>query len=146
MDRPDYEQIRDRLSRTGDPDLLKVVRVFDVVFRSDRLRPRDETLASEQALIDAVRAGFPTPFARKFVGWLDADEEYAAALSRWSDSSLSKEKRDRALSAVSRHFRDAFLEMWTCWLQIVRFLPFILISALRRLSDDALQEHAAKEL
>ena len=53
---------------------------------------------------------------------------------------------DRARSAVSRHFRDAFLEMWTCWLQIVRFLPFILISAMKRLDDDVLRQHAAKEV
>ena len=138
MDRPDYERVRERLSQAGDAELLKIVRICDAVFRSDRLCPRDETLASEGALIDTVRASFPTPFARKFVGWLDADEEYATALARWVDPALAEDRRDRARSAVSRHFRDAFLEMWTCWLQIVRFLPFILLSALKRLSDDVL--------
>ena len=45
---------------------------------------------------------------------------------------------------MSRHFRDSFLEMWTCWLQIVRFLPFILISALKRLDDETLKQQAAR--
>src|SRR5581483_8962520 len=43
-------------------------------------------------------------------------------------------------------FRDSFLEMWTCWLQIVHFLPFILMASLRRLDDAALRQHAAREL
>lgn len=146
MDRPDYGQIRERLSASGDAELLKCVRILDAVFRSGRLKPQDETLDRKADLIAAVQVDFPTPFARRFLNWLDAEAEYEQALSRWQAEASAETPSDRVISAVSRHFRDSFLEMWTCWLQIVRFLPFILISALKRLDDETLKQHAAKEL
>ena len=146
MNRPDFDSIRALLIGTEDSEVIRVVRLLDAVFRSPRYRPRDDTPSQERDLIATVRAVFPTPFARKFVGWVDAEAEYREALDRWEDRSLDAERRDRATLATSRRFRDAFLEMWTCWLQIVHFLPFILIAALRRLDDTALKEHAAKEL
>ena len=146
MDRPNYDQIRERLSAAGDAELLRCVRILDAVFRSPRLKPLAETVDGKQRLIEGVTADFPTPFSRKFIGWLDAEAEYEQAFARWQADAGTGQLGDRAISAVSRHFRDSFLEMWTCWLQIVRFLPFILISALKRLDDETLKQHAAKEL
>ena len=47
---------------------------------------------------------------------------------------------------LARRFRDAFLEMWGCWRQIVHFLPFVLMAALRRVDDALLEQHAARQL
>ena len=146
MNRPDFESIRAALLATEDAEVSRVVRILDAVFRSPRYRPSEDTPSKERDLIAAVRAVFPTPFARKFAGWVDAQAEYREALGRWADPTLTEEARDRATLATSRRFRDAFLEMWTCWLQIVHFLPFILMASLRRLDDAALKQHAAKEL
>src|SRR5258708_9962768 len=125
MNRPDFDSIRALLLRTEDTEVNRVVRLLDAVFRSSRYRPRDDTPSQERDLIATVRAVFLTPFARKFVGWVDAEAEYREALDRWEDRSLDDERRDRAALATSRRFRDAFLDMWTCWLHIVHFLPFI---------------------
>jgi len=146
MQRPDFEAIRAKLLATEDAEVARVVRLMEAVFRSPRYRPAEDTPERERDLIAAVRAAFPTPFARKFAGWVDAEAEYAEALARAADPALDGEHRERAALAASRRFRDSFLEMWTCWLQIVHFLPFILMASLRRLDDAALRQHAAREL
>ena len=146
MDRPDYEHARKALLATEDVEITGLVRVLDAVFRSEKWRPLATTLSNEAELLATVRRQFPSSFARKFEGWIDAETEFQEALTRAGDPGLSEAARDRAEQAASRRFRDAFLEMWACWLQIVHFMPFILIAALRRLDDETLKQSAAKEL
>jgi hypothetical protein len=146
MDCPDYEQTRKLLLSTGDAEVAGLIRVLDAVFRSDKWRPLATSLSDERDLLAGVALHFPTPFARKVAGWVDAEAEFQEALGRAGDPTASDSLRDRAEQASSRRFRDAFLEMWSCWLQIVHFMPFILMAALRRLDDEVLKQSAAKEL
>ena len=146
MNTSPFEQLRAQLVDADDTEVARLLRLFDAVFRSSQSRPRDDTIGSERDLVAAVRAVFPTPFARKFIGWIDADTEYREALVRATDATLDAEQRDRAELAASRRFHEAFSAIWTCWRQIVHFLPFILMASLRRLDDDVLKNHAAREL
>ena len=140
---PDYEQIRASLLSIDDTEVNAAVRVLDTVFRAARYRPLAATLATVPALVEAVTQYFPTPFARKFGGWRDAHQDFTQALDSAADG---QDGPQTVPPAIARRFRESFLEMWACWRQIVHFVPFMLMAALRRIDDDLLQQHAAREL
>ena len=146
MDLPDFERIRRLLLELDDTEVTKLVRVLDVVFRSGKFRPLPDTLQRRDALVAAVQASFPTPFARKFEGWIDLDGELQDTLDQLLTLAPEARQRDRMEQRARLRFRNSLLEIETCWRQIVHFLPFILMATLRRLDDDALQRYAGPEL
>jgi len=144
MKTPDFEGTRGILLGTGDSEVQRLVRVLDPVFRRDRFRPADATPGCERDLVAAVNVVFPAPFARRFADWVALDGEFAAALGAWSAAAdADREERERWLRL---RFRPALLQIEACWKQIVHFLPFILIAALRRLDDEMLRRDALDQL
>ena len=163
---PDYEPIRALLLSFDDTELSATVRLFDTVYRSSRYRPQSQLWAGSEGLPERVRLWFPTPFSRKFAGWVDAQAEFDLAVIGWrrlsyddapqddvqrddaqqEDRQRVDPRRAAAQRVLARRFRDAFLEMWGCWRQIVHFLPFVLLAALRRVDDALLEQHAARQL
>ncbi len=144
METPDFERTRDILLGTGDSEVQRLVRVLDPVFRRGKFRPADDTPGRERDLIAAVNAVFPAPFARRFADCVALDGELAAALHAWSAAAeADRDERERWLRL---RFRPALLQVEACWKQIVHFLPFILIAALRRLDDETLRRGALNEL
>ena len=142
---PDYDAIRQRLLQSGDTEVAKVVRVFDAVFRSPKLRPQAASASEGDRLAELVTSQFPTPFANKFLGWAELDQELTETLEQL-DGAPSQAQRIRLEQRARLRFRNALLEIETCWRQIVHFVPFILMAALRRLDDAVLQQHAGEEL
>ena len=146
MDIPDFERTRAMLLETEDTEVVRLVRVLDPVFRRNRFRPSADTPARERDLIATAGALFPTPFARRFGDWTDLDLELVDALQAWSGMAEGDERRDAAESRLRLRFRAASAQIEICWKQIVHFLPFILIAALRRFDDDMLRRDAVREL
>jgi hypothetical protein len=142
---PDFELARGRLLEGGDTEVAKVARILDAVFRSSKFRPANETLSQERELIDAVRTTFPTPFARKFAGWVDLNDELQVSIDQF-EAATDASRRERLEQRARLRFRNALLEIETCWRQIVHLMPFILMATLRRLSDDVLRQYAGEEL
>lgn len=146
MDLPDFERTRASLVETGDTEIARVVRILDAVFRSANFRPLPETVDREGELVKAVFETFPTPFARKFAGWVDLDDELSATLEQLADDIADPEVRDRIERRARLRFRNSLLEIETCWRQIVHFMPFILMATLRRMNDDVLRQYSGEEL
>ncbi|MGD9882418.1 MAG: hypothetical protein AB7U95_20085, partial [Reyranella sp.] len=145
---PDYESMRAALVETGDHQVIRLVRIMDSVFRRPKFRPLVGSAAGEAEIMEAVRRWFPTPFARHFSGWADQlDPELRDALEAYArlgaDDNVARSEAEQKLRL---RFRAAALQIETCWKQIVHFLPFIFIAALRRIDDAALRGDAAKEL
>ena len=147
MDIPDYEKMRTTLLATDDQQVLRLVRIMDPVFRRPKFRPSAESAAGESDIIAAACALFPTPFARQFASWADDLEvELREALAACSDMAADDARRPNAERRMRLRFRSASLQIETCWKQIVHFLPFFFIAALRRIDDDVLRGGVAKEL
>ncbi len=144
MNLPDYESMRASLVETGDQQVIRLVRIMDPVFRRPKFRPAASSAAGDAEIMADVRRWFPTPFARQFSGWADQLEpELASALAaRAGDAAADFHGEQR----LRLRFRAATLQIEACWKQIVHFLPFIFIAALRRIDDSALRGDAAKEL
>lgn len=147
MQTPDYERTRALLSATGDQQVLRLVRIMDPVFRRSRFRPSPDSAAREAEIVGAARTLFPSPFARQFAAWSDdlvaeLDEGTArlGALAEDDPQRAAAERRARL------RFRSASLQIETCWKQIVHFLPFIFIAALRRVDDGVLRGEVAREV
>ncbi|MBV8169719.1 MAG: hypothetical protein JO021_23235, partial [Alphaproteobacteria bacterium] len=144
---PDYEATRAILLATGDQQLVRLIRIMDPLFRRSRFRPRPDSLTRESEIVADVRTFFPTPFARQFAAWaddlvLDLDEAMAR-LARLADDDPQRPAAERR---ARQRLRSAALQIEICWKQIVHFLPFIFIAALRRVDDDVLRDDVAKEV
>jgi len=147
MNLPDYEAMRAALIDTDDQQVTRLVRIMDPVFRRPKFRPVVESAAREDDIIAAVRQWFPTPFSRHFSGWADQLEpELRDALAAYSKLGTEDAALIEAEHKLRLRFRAATLQIEACWKQIVHFLPFIFIAALRRIDDGALRGDAAKEL
>src|SRR5882757_8241248 len=147
MDIPDYEKMRATLLATDDQQVLRLVRIMDPVFRRPKFRPSAQSAAGESDIIAAACALFPTPFARQFASWADDLEvELRDALAACSNMAADDARRPNAERRMRLRFRSASLQIETCWKQIVHFLPFFFIAALRRIDDDVLRGGVAKEL
>ena len=147
MNIPDYESMRAALVETGDQQVIRLVRIMDPVFRRPKFRPVVGSAVRETEIMTAVRQWFPTPFARRFSGWADQLEpELRQALEAHAGLGAVDVARFEAEQKLRLRFRAATLQIETCWKQIVHFLPFIFIAALRRIDDTALRGDAAKEL
>jgi hypothetical protein len=144
---PDYERTRAVLVETADQQILRLVRIMDPVFRRSRFRPSPESVARESEIVAAGRTLFPTPFARQFATWSDdlmvELEEATARLGRLAGDDPQRPAAERR---ARLRFRSASLQIETCWKQIVHFLPFIFIAALRRVDDNVLRGDVAKEV
>ena len=147
MELPDYEKTRAILAATDDQQVLRLVRIMDPVFRRPRFRPSPEAAARADEIMAAGRDLFPTPFARQFATWSDdLAVELDEALAAWRGAAAGDPRRSAAERRVRLRFRSAALQIETCWRQIVHFLPFIFIAALRRVDDDVLRGDVAKEV
>jgi hypothetical protein len=144
---PDYERTRTILLETGDQQILRLVRIMDTVFRRSRFRPDPRSVARESEIVAAGRTLFPTPFARQFAIWSDdLVMELEAATARLGRLADDDPQRPAAERRARLRFRSASLQIETCWRQIVHFLPFIFIAALRRVDDSVLRGEVAKEV
>lgn len=144
---PDYEAMRASLVDTGDQQVIRLVRIMDPVFRRPKFRPTAASAARDSEIVADVRRWFPTPFARHFSGWADQLEpELRAALEAHSERPADATAQFEVEQKLRLRFRAATLQIETCWKQIVHFLPFLFIAALRRIDDTALRGDAAKEL
>jgi hypothetical protein len=147
MKLPDYEKTRAILVATDDQQMLRLVRIMDPVFRRPKFRPNPDAAARAGDIVAAGRDLFPTPFARQFATWSDdLAVELEDALATWSGLAAGDARRAGAERRVRLRFRSAALQIETCWRQIVHFLPFIFIAALRRVDDDVLRGDVAKEV
>ena len=147
MELPDYEKTRAILAATDDQQVLRLVRIMDPVFRRPRFRPSPEAAARADEIMAAGRDLFPTPFARQFATWSDdLAVELEDALAAWRGATAGDPRRPAAERRLRLRFRSAALQIETCWRQIVHFLPFIFIAALRRVDDDVLRGDVAKEV
>ena len=146
MAAPDFERTRALLVETEDTEVARVVRILDAVFRSAKFRPLAETVEREGELVKAVFETFPTPFARKFAGWFDLDDELNTTFQQLAEDIADPGGRDRIEQRARLRFRNSLLEIETCWRQIVHFMPFILMATLRRMNDDTLRQYAGEEL
>lgn len=144
MNLPDYESMRASLVQTGDQQVIRLVRIMDPVFRRPKFRPAAASASGDGEIMADVRRWFPTPFARQFSGWSDQLEpELGEALTARDRSGAADFQGEQRLRL---RFRAATLQIEACWKQIVHFLPFIFIAALRRIDDGALRGDAAREL
>jgi len=147
MNLPDYEAMRSSLVETGDQQVIRLVRIMDPVFRRPKFQPAAASAARDAEIVAEVRRWFPTPFARHFSGWADQLEpELRDALATHAGQAGDATAQFEAGQRLRLRFRAATLQIETCWKQIVHFLPFIFIAALRRIDDAALRGDAAKEL
>jgi hypothetical protein len=147
METPDYEATRAILMETGDQQVLRLVRIMDPVFRRPRFRPGPETLARESEIIATGRTLFPAPFARRFMTWATLlTTELEAAIARLGGLGADDPQRRDAETELRLRFHLSLLQIETCWKQIVHFLPFIFIAALRRVDDNVLRGDVAKEV
>ena len=145
MNLPDYEAMRASLVETGDQQVIRLVRIMDPVFRRPKFRPAAASAAQDAEIVEDVRRWFPTPFARRFSGWADKLEpELHEALAAYASHAGDTAERFEAEQTLRLRFRAATLQIETCWKQIVHFLPFIFIAALRRIDDAALRGDAAR--
>jgi hypothetical protein len=135
------------LERSGDAEVARLARTLRSV-AGPRYRPREQTAARREELERAVRAEFPTPFAARFASYVVADAATASAIERYQALTPDSPAAGRKLieSEVSRTFNSSFNELWGCWRQIVRFVPFVLLAALQRIDDGLLHDHAGQEL
>jgi hypothetical protein len=126
----DYSALIETLGTSGDIELQKIARAARSFFLSPHNAPHRIDL---DELAHDVETYFPTPFANTFATWRSVlRAEY-----------LSADRSDADLLAA--RFTASFNGMWTCWRQIVHFLPFVFLAPLSRLSDD-LQKTAGKRL
>ena len=147
MKPPDYEAIRARLLKSEDQQVLRLVRIMDPVFRRGRFRPSAISALKETEINDCVSRCFPTPFARSYGGWANTLElELRDALAAYNDTGRQSSSQFALEQRLRLRFRTSTLQIEACWKQIVHFLPFIFISSLRRLDDEALRGDTAKEL
>jgi hypothetical protein len=101
-----------------------------------RLYPRSSGVPNAvdvEDLATSVAALFPTPFARTFEVWRTNPRAELLRVDTADEELLA--------SKLNSFFGD----LWSCWLQIVHFLPFVLMAPLTRLSDE-LQKKAGKKL
>jgi hypothetical protein len=135
------------LERSGDAEVARLARTLRSV-SGPRYRPNDQTDARRQELERAVRGEFPTPFAARFASYVVADAATASAIERYRALTPDAAGAARKLieGEVSRTFNSSFNELWGCWRQIVRFVPFVLLAALQRIDDGLLHDHAGQEL
>lgn len=128
--RRNYSTIIETLSSSGDVELQKIARAARSFFLSPDNAPRDVDL---EELASTVTTFFPTPFATTFETWR----------SHLRSDFLSADPANADL--LGFRFTASFDGMWTCWRQIVHFLPFVFLAPLSRLSDE-LQKKGGKRL
>ena len=142
----DFESLRTRLLSSGDSEIVKTVRLFDEVFRKSTLRPREPFSSLDPAMLEKICATFPAPFARKVLILDKAFHALPDAYDAWQSSGDDPLEREMLAAQVSSGFLAVFNGIWNCWMQIVRFLPFVLIAMLGRIDDDTLRRYAAHQL
>lgn len=119
----------DLLLASDDREVCSVGKRLQELFGSSRRAP-DVTILTARKRIDAdVQRFMPTPFAEQFRAWTRNRASFIAAV------------RARDEEGGSEHWRAAFLNLYDCWLQILRFTPFMFLSAANRLREP-IQQHA----
>ncbi len=125
------------LLASDDREVCAVAERLQGLFGSARNAPDAAILAARKRIEAEALRLMPTPFALEFHAWMRHRRAFAAAL------------RARDERAGSEAWRAAFLSLYDCWLQILRFTPFIFLSAANRLREPIqkyAQPHFAKAL
>ncbi|MBV8299854.1 MAG: hypothetical protein JO083_09965 [Candidatus Eremiobacteraeota bacterium] len=120
------------LSGSDDDEVAGVGRRLQQLFGSPRTAPPESVLAARETICADVLASMPTPFAEHFHLWMREREAFDAACAAGDEL------------AASARWREAFNQLYDCWLQTLRFAPFVFICAVNRLRD-AVQQHAAPQ-
>lgn len=117
------------LLASDDREVCSVGKRLQELFGSARNAPAVTILTQRKRIEDEVLRLMPTPFALQFRGWKRNRTAFVAA-ARAGDE-------ERGSDA----WRAAFLNLYDCWLQVLRFTPFIFLSAANRLREP-IQKHA----
>ncbi len=125
----EFAQLIAELIGSGDIELEQIGRRAEAFFLSPEKAP--QTVDYEK-LLKSVSAYMPTPFAMTFRKWTDIRAKHEAAMF---------EAQDKA----GDYYRESFDAVWTCWRQLVHFLPFALLAPVAHLREE-LQRHGGKSL
>ena len=123
-----FSELIERFTASGDLQLRRVAHDARYLVEDHTPQP-----AAIEELADEVTRFFPTPFANTFEAW----QRHVRADFLRSGSASDE--------LVKLRFENSFHGVWTCWRQIVHFMPFVLLAPLSLLSDE-LQRRAGARL
>ena len=119
----------DLLLASDDREVCSVGKRLQELFGSTRRAPSASILTARKRIAADVQRFMPTPFAEQYRAWTRNRASFVAAVRAHDEE------------GGSEHWRAAFLNLYDCWLQILRFTPFIFLSAANRLREP-IQQHA----